>query len=232
MEAKKVLVTGATGSIGQAIVKEYAKNGYFVYIHYNSNKEKAENLLKEVGGNGALISFNMQNKDSIDKALEDIDVDVLVNNAGIIKDNLFFFMTPEEWEDVIKTNLNGPFYITKQIVPKMIKNKKGSIVNVASISGLVGNNGQANYSSSKGGIIAFTKSLSIELGRYNIRVNCLAPGIIESEMIEGIDKGMKKTIPLGRFGKPEEVGEVAFFVGDRAGYISGEVINISGGLVR
>ena len=234
MENKKVLITGATGSIGQAIVKEYAKNGYFVYIHYNSNKNKAQELLDEINANGELISFNMQDKNSIKEALEDLDVEVLVNNAGIIKDNLFFFMDDEEWEDVINTNLNGLFYITKVISKKMMMNKQGSIVNVASISGISGNSGQANYSASKGGVIAFTKTLSIELGRYNIRVNALAPGIIDSEMIENIPnvKELKKAIPLKRFGKAQEVAKCAYFMGVEATYVSGEVLNISGAMVR
>ncbi|RYA22515.1 3-oxoacyl-ACP reductase [Malaciobacter halophilus] len=234
MENKKVLITGSTGSIGQAIVKEYAKNGYFVYIHYNSNKNKAQELLDEINANGELISFNMQDKNSIKEALEDLDVEVLVNNAGIIKDNLFFFMDDEEWEDVINTNLNGLFYITKVISKKMMMNKQGSIVNVASISGISGNSGQANYSASKGGVIAFTKTLSIELGRYNIRVNALAPGIIDSEMIEDIPniKELKKAIPLKRFGKTQEVAKCAYFIGVEATYVSGEVLNISGAMVR
>lgn len=234
MENKKVLITGATGSIGQAIVKEYAKNGYFVYIHYNSNKNKAQELLDEINANGELISFNMQDKNSIKEALEDLDVEVLVNNAGIIKDNLFFFMDDEEWEDVINTNLNGLFYITKVISKKMMMNKQGSIVNVASISGISGNSGQANYSASKGGVIAFTKTLSIELGRYNIRVNALAPGIIDSEMIEDIPniKELKKAIPLKRFGKAQEVAKCAYFIGVETTYVSGEVLNISGAMVR
>lgn len=234
MENKKVLVTGATGSIGQAIVKEYAKNGYFVYIHYNNNKEKAEKILAEINQNGELISFNMQDKNSIREVLENLDVEVLVNNAGIIKDNLFFFMHDDEWEEVINTNLNGLFYVTKVISKNMMMNKHGSIVNVASISGISGNSGQANYSASKGGVIAFTKTLSIELGRYNIRVNALAPGIIESEMIENIPnvKELKKAIPLKRFGKVEEVAKCAYFIGVEATYVSGEVLNISGAMVR
>lgn len=234
MENKKVLITGATGSIGEAIVKEYAKNGYFVYVHYNSNKEKAEEILNEINQNGELISFNMRDKNSIREVLENLDVDVLVNNAGIIKDNLFFFMEDDEWEDVINTNLNGLFYVTKVISKNMMMNKKGSIVNVASISGISGNSGQANYSASKGGVIAFTKTLSIELGRYNIRVNALAPGIIESEMIENIPnvKELKKAIPLKRFGKAEEVARCAYFMGVEATYVSGEVLNISGAMVR
>ena len=231
---KKVLVTGATGSIGKEIVKEYAKNGFFVYIHYNSNHQKAQNLLEEIDNKGELISFDIKDKESIKNSLENLDVDVLINNAGIIKDNLFFFMSDESWEDVINTNLNGNFYITKIISKNMMMNKKGSIVNIASISGVSGNAGQANYSASKGGIIALTKTLCLELGRYNIRVNALAPAIIESEMTKDIPnlKEMKKAIPLGRFGTANEVASCAYFIGVDATYISGEVLNISGGMIR
>ncbi|WNL27555.1 SDR family oxidoreductase [Arcobacter cryaerophilus gv. pseudocryaerophilus] len=231
---KKVLVTGATGSIGEEIVKEYAKNGFFVYIHYNSNHQKAQNLLEEIDNKGELISFDIKDKESIKNSLENLDVDVLINNAGIIKDNLFFFMSDDEWEDVINTNLNGNFYITKIISKNMMMNKKGSIVNIASISGVSGNAGQANYSASKGGIIALTKTLCLELGRYNIRVNALAPAIIESEMTKDIPnlKEMKKAIPLGRFGTANEVASCAYFIGVDATYISGEVLNISGGMIR
>ena len=231
---KKVLVTGATGSIGEEIVKEYAKNGFFVYIHYNSNQQKAQNLLEEIDNKGELISFDIKDKESIKNSLENLDVDVLINNAGIIKDNLFFFMSDDEWEDVINTNLNGNFYITKIISKNMMMNKRGSIVNIASISGVSGNAGQANYSASKGGIIALTKTLCLELGRYNIRVNALAPAIIESEMTKDIPnlKEMKKAIPLGRFGTANEVASCAYFIGVDATYISGEVLNISGGMFR
>ncbi|WP_066168056.1 SDR family NAD(P)-dependent oxidoreductase [Aliarcobacter cryaerophilus] len=231
---KKVLVTGATGSIGEEIVKEYAKNGFFVYIHYNSNHQKAQNLLQEIDNKGELISFDIKDKDSIKNSLENLDIDVLINNAGIIKDNLFFFMSDDEWEDVINTNLNGNFHITKIISKNMMMNKRGSIVNIASISGVTGNAGQANYSASKGGIIALTKTLCLELGRYNIRVNALAPAIIESEMTKDIPnlKEMKKAIPLGRFGTANEVAKCAYFIGVDATYISGEVLNISGGMIR
>ena len=231
---KKVLVTGATGSIGEEIVKEYAKNGFFVYIAYNNNHQKAQNLLEEIDNKGELISFDIKDKESIKNSLENLDVDVLINNAGIIKDNLFFFMSDDEWEDVINTNLNGNFYITKIISKNMMMNKRGSIVNIASISGVSGNAGQANYSASKGGIIALTKTLCLELGRYNIRVNALAPAIIESEMTKDIPnlKEMKKAIPLGRFGTANEVASCAYFIGVDATYISGEVLNISGGMFR
>ena len=230
---KKVLVTGATGSIGEAIVKEYALKGYFVYIHYHRNKEKAQKLLNEIQ-EGEIVCFDMKSKLSIKSALEDVVVDVLVNNAGIIKDNLFFFMSDEEWEEVIDTNVNGIFYVSKVISKNMMMNKKGSIVNVTSISGICGNAGQANYSASKGAIIAFTKTLCIELGRYNIRVNAIAPGIIQSDMIDNIPKikELKKSIPLARFGQPIEVAKCAYFIGDEATYVNGEVLNISGGMVR
>ncbi|MGJ0340762.1 SDR family oxidoreductase [Aliarcobacter cryaerophilus] len=216
------------------MVKEYAKNGFFVYIHYNSNHQKAQNLLEEIDNKGELISFDIKDKESIKNSLENLDVDVLINNAGIIKDNLFFFMSDDEWEDVINTNLNGNFYITKIISKNMMMNKKGSIVNIASISGVSGNAGQANYSASKGAIIALTKTLCLELGRYNIRVNALAPAIIESEMTKDIPnlKEMKKAIPLGRFGTANEVASCAYFIGVDATYISGEVLNISGGMFR
>ena len=229
----KVLVTGATGSIGSEIVKIYADHGYYVYIHYGHNREKAETLLSTINS-GEVIGFDMTDKEAIAMALSDIKVDVLINNAGIIRDSLFFFMEDEAWEKVIQTNLNGPFYITKLMSKNMILNKKGSIVNVASVSGICGNTGQANYAASKGGVIAFTKTLALELGRYNIRVNALAPGIIESEMISDIPQmdALKKTIPLKRFGKPEEVATCAYFIGHEASYVSGEVLNISGAMVR
>jgi 3-oxoacyl-[acyl-carrier protein] reductase len=234
MEQKKVLVTGATGSIGEAIVKEFAKNDYFVYIHYNSNKEKASKILEDINSCGELLTFDIKDKNSIRKNLENISVDVLVNNAGIIKDNLFFFMEDDEFEDVVDTNLKGLYYVTKTLSKNMMMNKMGSIVNMTSISGIVGNSGQANYSASKGGIIALTKTLSIELGRYNIRVNAIAPGIIESEMIKDIPnvKELQKAIPLKRFGKVEEVAKCVYFIGNDATYVSGEVLNISGAMVR
>jgi len=228
---KKVLVTGATGEIGSAIVKEFAQNGYFIYIHYNKSKEKAQKLLEEIK-NGELIWFDISSKKSIKEALKELSVDVLINCAGIIRDKLFFFMEDKEWEEVIQTNLSGTYYVTKNIATQMIKEKKGSIVNIASVSGLVGNVGQSNYAASKGGMIAFTKSLCIEVARYGIRVNAIAPGLIESKMIENVDKNILKLIPAGRLGKASEVAEVAYFLGEKASYINGEVINVSGGMVR
>ncbi|AHJ14165.1 3-oxoacyl-ACP reductase FabG [Sulfurospirillum multivorans] len=228
---KKVLVTGATGSIGEAIVRYFAKEGYFVYIHYKRQKDKALALLEEIQ-QGEMIQCDLTQKEEVKKAFESLHVNVLVNNAGITKDKLFFFMEEEEWSDVMDANLNSLFYVTKQILPNMIKEKAGSIVNVSSISGLVGNGGQVNYSTTKGGIIAFTKALCVEVARYNIRVNAVAPGVIESEMIHNVDKNITNMIPCKRLGRPEEVAEVVFFLGDKATYVNGEVINISGGMVR
>ena len=228
---QKVLVTGATGSLGEAIVKEFAEQGYFVYIHYNSNREKAQNILKEIDNHGEILTFDIKNAESVKDKLKDIEVDVLINNSGITRDNLFFWMSDEEWEEVIETNLNGIFRVTKAIVPKMIRKKNCAIVNISSISGIAGNAGQTNYSASKGAIISFTKSLALELGRYKIRVNCVAPGLIESEMTKDLDKSIAKSIPLRRYGEPKEVANAVYFASTNS-YLTAEVINISGGMVR
>jgi len=228
---QKVLVTGATGSLGEAIVKKFADEGYFVYLHYNSNQEKAREILKSIGDNGEIITFNAKDKEDIYAKLENIEVDVLVNNLGITRDNLFFWMTDEEWEDVMDTNINGMFRVTKALLPKFIKKKNGAIVNMSSVSGIAGHMGQANYAASKGAIISFTKTLALELGRYKIRVNCVAPGLIESEMTKDVDRSIEKTIPLKRYGEPDEVAHAVYFAATN-GYMTAETINISGGMVR
>lgn len=229
---KKVLITGSTGAIGEACARYFHDNGYFVYLHYRANQQKAKELNNELS-NSKLLQFDITKKDEVVSILEDLELDVLVNNAGITRDNLFFWMSDEEWSDVIDTSVNGTFYVTKAVLKKMILNKKGSIVNVASVSGLVGNSGQTNYSAAKGAMIAFTKALSVEVARYNIRINAVAPGLIESDMTKELDlKEMKKAIPLKRIGQPEEVAECVFFLGDKASYVTGETLNISGGMVR
>ena len=228
---KKVLVTGATGSLGVAIVKEFSKEGYFVYIHYNSNETKAKEILKEIDNHGEILTFNSKNSQDIKEKLENIEVDILINNSGITRDNLFFWMNDDEWEEVIETNVNGMFRVTKAIVPKLIKKKDCAIVNISSISGMVGNMGQTNYSASKGAIIAFTKSLALELARYRITVNCVAPGLVESEMTKDINKEITKSIPLKRYAKPEEIAHAVFFASTNT-YMTAEVLNISGGLAR
>ena len=228
----KVLITGSTGAIGEACARSFHDAGYFVYLHYRNGEEKVNKLHAELE-NSETMQFDISKKDEVYSALEDLEVDVLVNNAGITKDNLFFWMSDEEWSDVIDTSVNGTYYVTKALIKNMISNKKGSIVNVASISGIVGNSGQTNYSAAKGAMIAFTKALSAEVARYKIRVNAVAPGLIESEMTQELNlKEMKKGIPLRRIGKPEDVAECVLFLADKASYVTGEVLNISGGMVR
>jgi 3-oxoacyl-[acyl-carrier protein] reductase len=229
---KKVLVTGGTGAIGEACVRAFADAGYFVYIHYRSKADKAQALLEEIG-QGELVQFDVQDKEGLKTVLEPLELDVLVNNSGITKDNLFFWMNDEEWEDVVDTNLNGLYRVTKAVVGNMIAKKNCAIVNISSVSGISGNAGQTNYSATKGGIIAFTKALALELARYKIRVNCVAPGLIESEMTEELPlKEMKKSIPLRRIGQPEDVAETVLFLADKGSYITAETINVSGGMVR
>ncbi|HIP44756.1 MAG TPA: SDR family oxidoreductase [Sulfurospirillum arcachonense] len=229
---KKVLITGSTGAIGEACAKYFHNKGYFVYLHYRNGADKA-NELKTSLENSETIQFDITDKESVRSALENIQVDVLVNNAGITKDNLFFWMSDEEWNSVIDTSVNGTYYVTKTLLKNMISNKSGAIINIASVSGIVGNAGQTNYSAAKGAMIAFTKALSVEVARYNIRINAVAPGLIASEMTKNLPiKEMKKSIPMQRIGKPEEVAECVFFLADKATYVTGEVLNISGGMVR
>lgn len=227
-----VLITGSTGAIGEACARYFHNAGYFVYLHYRNDEEKVQKLSQELK-NSKILQFDITDKESVSKALENLEVDVLVNNAGITKDKLFFWMEDDDWTDVINTSVNGTYFVTKAVIKNMISNKRGSIVNIASISGLVGNAGQTNYSAAKGAMIAFTKALSVEMAGHGIRVNAVAPGLIESQMTKDLDvKEIKKSIPLKRIGKPDEVAECVFFLADKASYVTGEVLNISGGMVR
>jgi 3-oxoacyl-[acyl-carrier protein] reductase len=229
---KKVFITGATGAIGEACARYFHAQGYFVYIHYKNNRQKALSLSNELE-NSEIIQFDICNQKEIQEKLEEIEVDVLINNASIAKDKLFFWMEDKDWSEVLETNVHGTYYVTKALLNKMISSKKGSIINVASVSGIVGNMGQTNYAAAKGAMIAFTKSLALELARYKIRVNAVAPGLIKSEMTKKLDiQNLKKDIPMQRLGEPQEVAEVVFFLADKASYVTAEVINISGGMVR
>ncbi len=229
---KCVLITGSTGAIGEAIARYFHNNGYFVYLHYRGNKAKVEALHVELE-NSQTIQFDILDRDEVFSKLEALELDVLVNNAGITKDKLFFWMEDDEWSNVINTSVNGTYNVTKAVIKNMISKKNCSIINVASVSGIVGNMGQTNYSAAKGAMIAFTKALAIEVARYKIRVNAVAPGLIESEMTKDLDiKSIKKDIPLKRMGKPQEVAECVFFLADKASYVTGEILNISGGMVR
>lgn len=239
---KYALVTGGSRGIGRAISLKLALQGYFVLVNFQRNETEAEKtiaLIKEAGGNGTTLKFDVGNKDEIQNILgswieanKDKPIEVLVNNAGIRKDNLLMMMPEEEWHQVLRTNLDSFYYITKLVVSGMLFQKYGRIINVVSLSGIKGLPGQTNYSASKAGVIAATKSLAQEIGRRGITVNAVAPGFIKTDMTEGIDEAqLKMLIPMKRFGEAEEVAEVVAFLASKgASYITGEVINVNGGL--
>ncbi len=239
---KYALITGASRGIGKAISKQLAKDGFSVIINYRSNDEEAKKTLseiKEAGGNGELLKFDVSNAEDIEIALEtwannneESYIEVLVNNAGIRKDNLQVFMQNDEWNEVINTNLNSFFYVTRRLLKDMLVKKNGRIINIVSLSGLSGVAGQANYSAAKAGVIGATRSLSKEIARKRVTVNCVAPGFIKTDMIEDLDeKQFRNIIPMRRFGKPEEVANVvSFLASEKSSYITGEVISVSGGI--
>ena len=240
---KCALITGASRGIGKAIAIQLAKDhSYHTLINYSTNivaANETKNQIITEGGSAEIIQFNVQDKLEVSNKLmkwkennpNDI-VEVLVNNAGITKDNLLLWMNDEEWGDVVDVSLKGFYNVTNTILQDMIKLRKGRIINIASISGLKGNSGQTNYSAAKGGLIAASKSLSQELARRGITVNAIAPGFIHSDMTKDLpEKELKKFIPLRRFGTSEEVAHlVSFIASDKAAYITGEVININGGI--
>jgi 3-oxoacyl-[acyl-carrier protein] reductase len=239
---KYALVTGGSRGIGKAICCKLAELNYPVLINYNKNKIDAENtlaLILDAGFKGELLQFNVAERNNVKDILEnwysqhsgDV-IEILVNNAGIRKDNLMVFMNDSEWDDVIRTNLDSFYNVTKPLLKNMILNKYGRIISIVSLSGIKGLPGQTNYSASKAGIIAATKALAQEVGKKNITVNAIAPGFIATEMISNLnEKDLLKMIPLNRFGRTEEVANlVAFLASEKAAYITGEVISINGGL--
>jgi len=236
------LVTGASRGLGKAIALRLAKDGYNILVNYNSSKEKAEEVIHQIqqlGKQADLIQFDVSNrKETRDRIAHwtqsnpNAQINVLVNNAGIRKDNLMVWMKDEEWDSVIDTSLDGFYNVTKPVLEEMIKRKKGKIVNVVSLSGIKGLPGQSNYSAAKSAVIGATKALSQEVARRKITVNAVAPGFIESDMTEDLSqKEFTSMIPMRRFGTPEEVaGVVSFLISENASYITGEVITVSGGL--
>jgi 3-oxoacyl-[acyl-carrier protein] reductase len=240
---KYALVTGGSRGIGRAICIVLSKIGFPVIINYQSNTEAAETtkrLIEEVGGKAELLRFDVSDKVQLESALDDWEsthpddyISVLVNNAGIRRDNVLFMMSDDEWHNVLDTTLDGFFYITRRLLKHMMPRKRGGrIVNIASLSGLKGLPGQANYSAAKAALIGATKALAQEVAPRGVTVNAVAPGFIETDMTKDLpEDDLKKMIPVGRFGKPEEVAAVVkFLVSPEAAYITGEVININGGL--
>lgn len=240
---KYALVTGGSRGIGKAVCLKFAQMGVPVLINYHSNETAAFDVLKcvqSIGGTAYLLQFDVTSEQEVSNAIErwedehpDDYIAYLVNNAGIRKDNLMFMMPEKDWHDVIDVTLNGFYYVTRKLLPKMMTRRHGGrIINMASLSGLKGMPGQTNYSAAKGALIGATKALAQETASRNVTVNAIAPGFIESDMTKDLpQEELKKLVPMNRFGRPEEVAAlVGFLCSDEAGYITGEVININGGL--
>lgn len=238
-----IIVTGASKGIGRAICRAFACHDTFIILNYHHSDEDAHKTAHEIMSAGADaivekvdITDYKAVKKMIDKVVNQLGrIDVLINNAGLIRDGFIMLMNEQDWDDVININLKGVFNCSKAVSEQMIFQKNGVIVNVASLSGITGLSGQTNYSAAKGGVIAFTRALSKELAPFGIRVNAVAPGVIETDMLNSLSEKAKnkflENIPMKRFGSPEEVASVVHFLAsDKASYITGEVINITGGL--
>lgn len=236
------LVTGGSRGLGAAISKRLAKQGLGIIVNYRSNESAAKAVADEIIGEGGvaeLLPFDVSSEESVDLALEkweeshpDDRITVLVNNAGIREDNLLIFMQTEQWHNVINTTLDGFFYVTRRVLKGMLTKRFGRIINIASLSGLKGLPGQANYSAAKAALIGATKALAQEVAPRKVTVNAVAPGFIKSDMTKDLDEAtLKKQVPVGRFGEPEEVAAlVAFLASNDSAYITGETISINGGL--
>jgi len=239
-EKKVAIITGASRGIGRATAVELAKVGYFAVINYKGNKQAADEtlkLVKAVGGAGETLQFDVtdsaQTKENINSIVERHDrIHVLINNAGVNADGLFLMLGEDEWDNVINTTLKGFYNMTKPVLREMIRAKCGSIVSVSSVAGLMPNRGQTNYSAAKAGLIGASRSLSAEVARFGVRVNVVAPGLIETDMAASAPVAeIKKAIPMARAGKPEEVARVIrFLCSDDASYITGQTIGINGGM--
>jgi len=241
MNEKKVLITGANRGIGRAIALAVSEAGYQVTAHYNNNKESAESLKTEIlekGGQIELIKFDIGNREECRETLEkwiteNNNVWGIICNAGICADNAFPALSADEWDKVLRTNLDGFYNVLHPLVMPFCRKKKGRIITISSISGIMGNRGQVNYSAAKAGIIGATKALAVELASRSITVNCIAPGIIETDMTADVPKDqVLPMIPMGRMGKPEEVAGLAvFLLSDAASYITRQVISVNGGML-
>ncbi len=233
---KRVLITGSSRGIGKETALYLAKNGFDIDVHYAHNQAKAEetaNEIKALGRNAEILKFDIKNREECAAVLADRLYYGVVLNAGIAKDNVFPILEGNEWDEVIDTNLTGFYNVLKPLVMPMISNRiKGRIITLSSVSGLCGNRGQVNYSASKAGIIGATKALSLELAKRGITVNCIAPGVIETDMIKDVPVDeVKKLIPMRRFGQAREVASlVNYLMSEDASYITGQVISVNGGM--
>jgi len=242
-DKKTVIVTGGSRGIGKAIALRYAKEGYNIAFSYRSKDEEAfavKELLENKGVNVYIKKFDVSNSGACKEFVNEVNekferIDVLVNNAGITKDNLMVRLSDEDFSDVIDVNLKGSFYMAREVSKFMLRQRFGSIINMSSVVGIMGNAGQVNYSATKAGVIGMTKSLARELAKKNIRVNAIAPGMIETDMTDVLGEDAKKkisdSIPLKEMGKPEDIANVAYFLGsDESRYITGQVISVDGGM--
>jgi len=239
-EQQIAIVTGGSRGIGRAIAVDLAAHGYRMVITYKANDEAATEtlrLIREAGGNGEAVKFDVGNAAEAEGAMNDLlgrleRIDVLVNNAGVTADGLFLMMPRRDWNAVIDTTLHGFYNMTKPVLRRMLRRKSGAIVSLSSVSALVGNRGQANYAAAKAGLIAASRVLASEVARLGIRVNVVAPGPIDTDMIRDAPvEHIKQMIPMGRIGRPEEVAKVVrFLCSDDASYITGQVISVNGGM--
>lgn len=243
MDRKIALVTGASRGIGRQIAFTLARDGVFVIVNFNGSKDRAQevvNKIKENGGDGIVYQCNVTDFGQTERMIKDLiktygHIDILVNNAGITRDNLIMKMSESDFDDVVETNLKGCFNTIRHLSRQMLRQKNGKIINISSVSGVMGNAGQANYAASKAGIIGLTKTMARELAGRGVTVNAVAPGFVNTEMTEILSENVKQAavaqIPLKRFGEPEEIAEmVAFLASDKANYITGQVIHVDGGM--
>jgi 3-oxoacyl-[acyl-carrier protein] reductase len=235
------LVTGGSGGIGAAICRRLAADGYFVYVHANQNLARAQALVDAIradGGQAEALAFDVTDADASRAILEtliaDTPIQILVNNAGIHDDAVFPGMSAAQWHSVLDVSLNGFFNVTQPLTMAMIRSRWGRIINITSIAGITGNRGQVNYSAAKGALHAATKSLSLELASRGVTVNAVAPGIIQTGMIDGVfDKqAIESMVPMKRAGRPEEVANVvSFLASEQASYLTGQIISVNGGMI-